>query len=63
MALREGMGYGTYPPAPFLRGKGSKAPLMAYINRCFDGFDRGQKAIKNPSRYPLAKPLTVPPSS
>ena len=59
MALR----YGTYPPAPFLRGKGRKALLMAYINSYSDGIDRGHKAIKYPSPLPLAKPLTVPPSS
>ena len=52
---------GTYPPAPFLRGKGSKAPLMAYLKGCSDGIDRGHKAIKNPSHHPLVKPIRVPP--
>ena len=48
MALREG----TYPPAPFLRGKGSKAPLMASRSGCSDGVLRGHKAIKYPSSIP-----------
>ena len=38
--------YGTYPPAPFLRGKGSKVPLMAYSYGYSDGVERGHKAIK-----------------
>ena len=57
MALREG----TYPPAPFLQGKGSKVPLMAYISSCSDGVARGHKAIKYPSHHPPAKPIRVPP--
>ena len=56
---------GTYPPAPFLRGKGSKALLMAYIKGCFDGFERMDRAmnLKNLSHNPLARPIAIPPSS
>ena len=49
----------TYPPAPFLRGKGSKALLVASISGCSDGIDRGHKAIKNPSHLPRG---TYPPA-
>ncbi len=33
-------GFGTYPPAPFLQGKGSKVSLMAYINGYSDSVVR-----------------------
>ena len=56
MALREGIGYGTYPPAPFLRGKGSKAPLMAYIYGCSDGVARGHRVWDlSPGPFPARK--------
>ena len=35
--------------------------MMVYIKGCSDGVDRGHKAIKDPSSYPLAKPILVPP--
>ena len=35
----------TYPPAPFLRGKGSKVPLMAYSSGCSGGVGRGHGAM------------------
>ena len=59
MTLREG----TYPPAPFLQGKGSKAPLMAYRSGYSDGVDRGHKAIKYPSSIPSQNRSQFPPSS
>ena len=57
------MAFGTYPPAPFLQGKGRKALLMVCIPSCFDGFGRMDRAMnpKNLSRKSLAKPILVPP--
>ena len=54
------------PRPPFLRGKGERmAFLKGCIPSCFDGFARMDNAM-NPKKalaIPLAKPLTVPPSS
>ena len=60
MSKREG----TYPPAPFLRGKGSKAPLMASRDGYSDGFERMDHAIETqtPLAQSLAKPIAIPPS-
>ena len=68
---------GPIPPAPVirfahcrlrlcLRGKGERmAFLKVCIPSCFDGFARMDNAMnpKKPIAIPLAKPLTVPPSS
>ena len=54
------------PRPPFLRGKGERmAFLKVCIHGCFDGFGRMDHAMnpKKPLAIPLAKPLTVPPSS
>ena len=63
MALTEG----TYPPAPFLRGKGSKAPLMAYIAsmpmQIRISHTEGIKRLKIPHTIPSQNPFAFPPSS
>ena len=48
----DGMREGTYPPAPFLRGKGSKVPLMASRSGCSDGVLRGDLS---PGPFPTRK--------
>ena len=47
----------TYPPAPFLRGKGSKALLMALSEWI------APWKPKPPRAQSLANPLAIPPSS
>ena len=52
-------GFWDLSPGPFPTRKGEKSSFDGL--GCSDGIDRGHKAIKNPSPYPLAKPILVPP--
>ena len=62
----DGVARGDLSPGPFPTRKGERmAFLKVCIPSCFDGFGRMDHAIETqtPSYNPLAKPLTVPPSS
>ena len=56
-------GLGTYPPGPLsYKERGSIACLMDENKGCFNGFERGRYAIKNPSHSLSQNPSAFPSS-